>query len=65
VIVNVVAEGVVIISNNLPSKSASVNPVPPGKVTLSSNIISPTDAPWAVAVVITTEVVPSKVKAVK
>ena len=57
-----VSEGVVIISNNLPSKSASVNPVPPGKVTLSYNIISPTDAPWTVAAVITTEVVPSKVK---
>ncbi len=51
VIVKVVFVGVAVTWNNLSSKSDALYPVPPGKVTLSNNIISPGDKPCAEEVV--------------
>ena len=60
----VVAVGTSVTSKSMPSKSASVKPIPKAVTpeTPSRRIISPSSAPWAVDVVRVTEVVPSKVK---
>ena len=56
VIVNVVALGTVLTINTLSSKFDALSPVPLGKVTESSKIISSVAKPWAEPVVIVTAV---------
>ena len=51
VIVNTLVLVTFVTWNNLSSKSASVYPVPAGKVTLSNKIISPAVKPWLAFVI--------------